>query len=329
MASASSSSPRSHAQLHVLILVASLTLAAMGCRTRGEQKTGEDTDQLTDIQGEDPPIQRPENPSATACATPFMSVDLDACSQDPQQTYGVTMENPAEWGFGAGTRTLWFGRIMCEDGTLPDIIRSGNVGPAPKPSSSPTSETGLGETHDILDKWLVMCPGNAQPIAVYHNMYRCGSLCPPANLRLMRGDAFRAYIDSQRASDENEHDVAYKLAVEAHKLEPDLELTILWRALLEQRRNAFEVALELYDRAATLNPHVPFARIQKSDVLIQLGRGDEALVILDAIEADLADDDPGKPRVDCLRATALHSKDPKKAIELAAQACAAGEKMCC
>jgi tetratricopeptide (TPR) repeat protein len=145
----------------------------------------------------------------------------------------------------------------------------------------------------------------------------------------MEGDAFRAYIESQRASDESQHEDAYALAVKAHELEPDLELTILWLGLLEQRKNNFERALELYEKASKLNPHVPFASIQKCDVLIQLGREDEALVLLDAILADLPDDAAGKPRVDCLRATALHPTKPKEALELAARACAAGEKMCC
>lgn len=317
----------SRSRLTSFALFAMIMLGA--CRTGGGKEKQEDASQTITDPGEAPPIERPENPSEQACATPFMSVDTSTCSAQTSQTYGLTMENPAEWGFGAGTRTLWFGRIMCQDGTMPDIMRAGNVGPAPNPSTSPTSETGLGEAHDILDKWLVMCPGNAQPISVYHNMYRCGSLCPPPSLRLMNGEAFRAYIESQRASDESQHDDAYALAVKAHELEPDLELTILWLGLLEQRKNNFERALELYDKASTLNPHVPFASIQKCDVLIQLGREDEALILLDEILADLPADAAGKPRVDCLRATALHPTKPKEALELAARACAAGEKMCC
>ena len=59
-------------------------------------------------------------PRATACPTPFMSVPPSSC-QGVSATYGLSAEDPAEWGFGAGTRTLWFGRLMCADGSMPSV----------------------------------------------------------------------------------------------------------------------------------------------------------------------------------------------------------------
>ena len=55
------------------------------CRTGGEGKKQEDAHALSD-QGEAPPIERPDNPSEEACATPFMSIDANTCDAQTSQT---------------------------------------------------------------------------------------------------------------------------------------------------------------------------------------------------------------------------------------------------
>lgn len=266
--------------------------------------------------------------SSSTCPKPFMSVDTSACTEEALQDYGLSPQDPAEWGFGAGTRTLWFGRLMCGDGTMPDIHRAGNIGPAPNPSSSPKSDVEMA-TVDILDKWVVQCPGEPQPTVVYHNMYRCGSPCPPRDFKLLPGEAFRAYIDSQRALEDNEHERAYELAQRAHELAPDYELTTLWLAIQKAEHNAPDEALALYERAAELNPHDPFARIQLAELLVDLGQYARATPLIDQLLGEVAPGHEEVPRLTCLKATTMLPDAPEDARELAKKACEAGARRCC
>lgn len=262
------------------------------------------------------------------CPGPYTPVDLEQCAAEAPAGYGLSDEQPAEWGFGAGTRTLWFGRLMCQGGAMPHVHRAGNAGRAPVDSDSPPSETGTG-TLDVLDKWEITCPGQARPTVVYHNMYRCGSPCPPKGLTLLGGEAFRAYVASQRAVEAKEPARALELARRAHELAPDFELTIIWRAMQEAEAGHTARALKLYERADPYNPEDHFVPLQKAELLVAASRFDEALPLLDGLLERLPREDKNHARALCLKAGALFSTDTERARELSAEACEAGETMCC
>ncbi len=260
------------------------------------------------------------------CVTPFMPVDEAMCAEQSSD-YGLTPENPAEWGFGAGTRTLWFGRMMCEDGSMPEISRRGNIGKAPNPSSSPEGPSEMGAL-DILDLWEVQCPG--EPVLeVYHNMYRCGSPCPPAGTKLIPAQAYSDYIASYQAHEEGDPDLALSKAQSAHAASPRFEILSLWLAILSQEAGHFEEALTLYDEVLAIKPDDTYSKIKKAIVLNTLGRPTEALAITTPLVGSIPPDDPAHGNALCAHATALLPTSPDDARHYATQACAAGVQSCC
>lgn len=262
----------------------------------------------------------------TACATPYMPVD-DALCDDLPADYGLSPTNPAEWGFGAGTRTLWFGRLMCEDGAMPAIERSGNLGEAPAPSSSPESPSDVGAL-DILDLWTVTCPGKPT-IEVYHNMYRCGSPCPPVGTRLIPALAYSDYIQSYKAHDEGNTQEALAFALGAHEQSPGFELISLWLALVSHESGRIDEALLLYDEVLAINPGDVFSMIQKAHLLNMIDRTPESLAITSPLMKALDASHPLHGDMLCAHATALLSTQPDEARALAQRACATGATACC
>lgn len=288
-----------------------------------------------DVAGEDPALlSEDEEAFAIApteelvCPTPYQEVDNTMCERLAPQGYGLSIDAPAEWGLGAGTQTLWFGRLMCKDGTIPTISRSGSVGQAPRESTSPSSQTHLG-TLDVVDLWMVQCPGDPKPTEVYHNLYRCGSPCAPAGFSLMPAEAYRAYVDSLEASDKKERTRARALARRAYELAPDYELSLMWHAIQEAQAGELDGALALFERAEAINPRAAFARMQRAHILLQLSRYEEARSLTLTLMSETSVDDPDYPEVLCLHAGALLSTDIDQARAIATNACSLGEKECC
>lgn len=260
-----------------------------------------------------------------ACPTPFMPISEAQCAA--RGDYGLTKENPAEWGFGAGTRTLWFGRMMCEDGSMPEIVRVGSVGQAVTPSSSPESPSRVGAL-DVIDLWEVTCPGSP-PIEVYHNMYRCGSPCSPAGTQLVDARAYSDYVQSYKAHDRGDLAASLKLAQSAHAQSARLELISLWLALVSQESGRFEGALTLYDEVLAIHPDDVFSLVQKAIIFNELGQPDKALSLTSPLINTLDVDHPSFGDALCAHATGLLPSSPDEARQLASEACEAGAQACC
>lgn len=309
----------------VIILSACKTSAPVTDPTITEASvTGDDPAELPDDAGT-PAIDPAEE---LVCPTPYQEVDATSCEQLTPRGYGLSIDSPAEWGLGAGTQTLWFGRLMCGDGTIPTIFRAGSVGKAPQQSTSPSSQTHLG-TLDVVDLWMVQCPGDAKPTEIYHNLYRCGSPCAPSGFSLMPAEAYRAYVASLEASDNKDNQRARALALRAYELAPDFELSLMWHAIQEAQAGELTEALALFERAEALNPSAAFARMQRAHILLQLSRYEEARVVTLTLMTETQLDDPDYPEVLCLHAGALLSTDADQARALATEACSLGEKECC
>lgn len=265
---------------------------------------------------------------ASVCPTPFMEFDQATCSTNVA-SYGLSPDTPAEWGFGAGTRTLWFGRLMCQSGAMPDIVRVQSL-EAPTLSSSPQSPTRTRPETDVLDIWLVHCPEFDEPLPIYHNMYRCGSPCSPTGTALLPARAYEAYIESYKAHEKQDASLALTLASQAHQLAPDFELTTLWLALMQHETGHYEQALPLYEAVLAFKPSDTFSRLQRAVLYNALDRPTDALAITTPLLETLTDAD-GAMYFDvlCAHASALLQTNPEDARTLARQSCAAGVKACC
>ncbi len=309
----------------VALAIASGAMAA-GCKTTDIRETNVlDGDQAASTDA----TPAPPSAKAAACPAPFTPVDPAMCAESVDADYGLTPRTPAEWGLGAGTGTLWFGRLVCADGTMAEIYRQGNIGTAPVPSDSPLNEQGdEAGAADILDLWIVECP-DAEPIKVYHNLYRCGSPCPPPTLALIPADAYEAFVDSQRHFEEGNTSAGMDAAERAFRLAPDIELVVLWWAIQLAERARYDEALKVFALASDLNPHDPFADIQRAEILVGQERMEEARVLLNDITARIDNDFEYLPLVQCLRASAMYQTAPDEARALASKACEAGVDRCC
>lgn len=106
-----------------------------------------------------------------------------ACEPSPSdetctapEGHGFAPERPLEWPIAmAGADQLWFGRLVCADGTPAETVRTGHIGEAPVASTSPPAHDPV---LDVVDRWEVTCGDDV--VVLYVNTYRCGSLCAPA-----------------------------------------------------------------------------------------------------------------------------------------------------
>lgn len=271
---------------------------------------------------------RANHDDARTCPTPFMDFDQSACLEN-EASYGLSPENPAEWGFGAGTRTLWFGRLMCQSGAMPDIVRVQSL-EAPTLSSSPQSPSHARPETDVLDLWHVTCPEFERPLEIYHNMYRCGSPCSPTGTSLLPALAYEAYIESYKAHEKQDASSALAFATKAHELAPKFELTTLWLALMQHETGNYEQALPLYEAVLVFKPSDTFSRVQRAILFNALDRPADALTITTPLLESLSDAD-GSIYFDvlCAHASALLQTRPGDARTLAKRSCEAGVKACC
>lgn len=262
-----------------------------------------------------------------SCPKAFTEVTPQQCASLPRG-YGEQPGMPAEWGIGAGTGKLWFGRLMCPDGAMPlQLRRVGNIGGASTPSQSPPSSSARRPL-DIVDKWEVTCPQRA-PIIVYHNMYRCGSPCPPATLKLLPAKAFSSLAGSLSAYQRGDLAEADTIATQGLSHAPNYELMLIWASQVKARQDRHAEALKLLERADAIHPNSPSIQLNMVESLVALDRHADALRQIQAVEKTLPAQDPKTPRLQCLKASALLPTEPAQARKLAASACAAGEKRCC
>lgn len=168
----------------------------------------------------------------TGCEMAGAELEAGVCQNVPEG-YGTTKERPLEYGTAGGVQSagLGFGRLICPDGGRAETRRLGSVGEAPAESESePSGE----ETLDVLDLWLVSCPSSGMTYRVYHNMYRCGSPCPPAGLRWRSIEAGDLLIEASKHLDEERYGAALEAGATLYERYPELNdsLTIYAAALL-------------------------------------------------------------------------------------------------
>ncbi len=266
--------------------------------------------------------QAPESP----CPTPFMTVSEEMC-KDTSSSYGLSAETPAEWGFGAGTRTLWFGRLTCPSGAMAEITHIESIEAS---TTSSTQKSPMAtEEPDVIDIWEVNCPGTTPPTKIFHNMYRCGNPCPPQGTKLLPAAAYQLYIESYKAHEAAAHEDALELARQAYEQAPNFELLTLWLALLSHESGYYQDAINLYADVLTFKPSDTFSKLQQAILYNAINQPEDALLITEPLLNSLTREDPAYSDALCAHATALMSSEPNQAKLMAIEACSAGTKACC
>ena len=269
----------------------------------------------------------PRQRLAPSCPTPTLEVDAQQCQALPAG-YGELATMPLEWGAGASSgRSLWFGRMTCASGGSPRVERLDMVGPAPRTPTSPKSPL-MVEALDIVERWQITCPGQA-PRVVYHNLYRCGSPCPPRGLELLPAQPFGDYLESLRAHRARRMDEAYKLASRAHHGAPTAALFMVWLAALSNEQGKHEQALSLYELALERHMEDDELELRRAETLLMLERPQQAQLELARVIARWPVAHPLMGYALCLRSTALMTLDEAQSVALARQSCALGESICC
>lgn len=271
------------------------------------------------------PATRPK-PVQAQCPSPTLEIAPELCQGLPSQ-HGQVPQQPLEWGVAVSGELLWFGRLVCQDGAMPKLRLEGVYGPAPKTSSSPPSPT-QSEALDLLDKWTLSCPG--QPaLTLYHNLYRCGSPCPPLGVSLLPATSFEDYLASQEAHSARRLEEAYDLATRALEASPESELFRLWLASLANERGLHERALLLYEEAAARYALDVQLQLRRAETLLLLDRPREAEELLSKLLDSLATTHKQRPYAMCLHATAVMLFDLERSATLTRAACQAGASSCC
>jgi hypothetical protein len=153
-----------------------------------------------------------------------MDHDLSSCDAMPAG-YGTTMELPLEWGGAASGGALFYERLVCPDGAVPDTWRNGSVGSAVSQSDAPVNSKYSG--YEILDSWAVLCPGDEQPRTWYANVYRLGSPCPPDGFGVVSVATFQAMASAFESLRADDHLAAVEKSLALVKVAPDWELSYL------------------------------------------------------------------------------------------------------
>ena len=194
-------------------------------------------------------------------------------------------------------------------------------------AASPVSPE-VEEALDVVDRWRLTCAGE-RTLTLYHNLYRCGSPCPPQGTKLLPAEAYRLYIDSYKAYDAGRGELALQLAEQAYVSAPGYELLALWAAIMNQDRGLLSRAIALYEAVLTINPEDVFSLVQQAILYNALDRVDDALVITTSLLDLLDTTHPSYPDTLCAHATALRAAQPLQAKQFAEQACQAGVTACC
>ncbi len=297
-----------------------LTLT-LGCATTPKPPEVDVTDGVATPEVKTPaPVTDPYG----QCVTPQTRVDVQTCARDR----GASKAAPVEWGSKAGRGTLYFGRLMCEDGADPAVRRVGSGGKVS--SEAPEDPAMKSMMFDIVDLWEVTCPGKA-PQVVYHNLYRCGDPCPPAGLSILPAQAegeLRVSLEQLRADD---IEGAWVHGQNALKLAPESERLLRWNALLAARRRDAAASASYGARALAKNPDRHGTRILRAQMLLRLGKKKEAARDASYLESNLKPGSTYAPTLMCLQAELLRGEAGKEAQmkDGIDKACQAGSKRCC
>ncbi len=263
------------------------------------------------------------------CPSVMTPVAVNECAAS-QAGYGLTKQNPLEWGPLGGSRgQLWRARLACPDGSRPlEVERSGNVGPVP--SQSPAAPGAGEKPADIVDAWWIRCGGASETTQVFSNMYRCGSHCPPSGFQLVPARAAQLLVDAKQANKEGQPQRAIELAEEAVSLAPDFEVVWSRAALIHHVAKSPDKAIEYKRKASAIAPFNPSHLLDLGYMLSNQGKYQDARPILErGLEAS---EKGSKSWADalCMKAEVDRKLgDEELADAQADEACKAGEQRCC
>lgn len=275
-------------------------------------------------------------------ACPTLETDVpEALCEDLPEDFGLSRLHPVEWGRQAATgirseqglmpnSSLYFGRLICADGSRPAIYSRVTDGKSPLPSSSPRNPElrGFEESEDILDFWRLRCGDRI--IGMYSNVYRCGGGCVPSPFRVVPASAWSAYVRGKELQSEGDHAGAlasYEEAVAAFPTSVDLQVALVTATLEEGQ---LQRGLERADAALEQLPHAPFLGVLRTIALVRLGRLEAAEGNLREVRLRLPPDDPTQGMVLCAQAF-IHEAagDLRQADHLRALTCKWDGPSCC
>lgn len=268
----------------------------------------------------------PEELLKNECAVAFRSdPDPHICEALPA-SYG-SKQHPVEWG-SAGVEPLYAGRLLCPDGSRPEVlgrIRDGKT----SESTSPLRLFAKRTRHrgsDILNRWTLRC--GDELIQFWANNYRCGNGCAPAPLRLLPIAAQQASGRSSLASKRGDFGEAISESEEALRIAPDAEVLHVQLATALVRAGKFERSLEAAEAGLALHPESFALRFARSLALRNLESFEEAEALLDELLATTNQRE--RAHVLCEKAIVLAAtKRKEEAFPLAAEACERGSAACC
>lgn len=286
--------------------------------------------------------KRQEPAAVTAgptCPTLETEVPPEYCDGLPED-YGLSRRAPVEWGLdaaagvnrssGPALSSLYYGRLLCPDGSTPTVLSRTMAGPPLIDSTSQRSRRPkvTDDSQDIIDYWKIQC-GDTM-IRMYSNSYRCGSLCVPKPFKLMPAAARRAHeqaLELERNGRADEalalHEKAVALYGESVRLQTDLIHSYLGNERPEQALHQANAALQKMPRATHIYLLVVFS-------LKNLGRIDEAQQALTDFFRTSHPDDDIRPAAFCARSM-LYEEEGKHedAAKTAMLSCQMGFKACC
>jgi tetratricopeptide (TPR) repeat protein len=263
------------------------------------------------------------------CPTEATEIDMAACAASRPENYGYGKELPMEIGMAAKGQSLWFGRLLCNDGAVPEVRRTGNVGPRVAPTSA-VSWLSIDADSELLDRWEVSCPGDREPKVLYTNLYRCGLLCPPRGFRLLTAASEATYNASLELAGKGRFQEAFDLVLELPTEDLASETLTSWRGVLLSRLERYDEARPALQAVVALRPKNPYYRLELAMVDLGQGKNEEYFKVVEALLAELPTDDELHWELICRKGFhLLRSGNAQDGEPLIKQACEAGFERCC
>jgi len=280
---------------------------------------------------------RSANPPATdapsapflACAERTLHVPEEACADLPAG-FGYSPDVALEWGdkaaAGVGKVPLYFGRLMCPDGTSAEGQRTGTTGSRVRSTSPPSK---MPFTSDIIDRWEVSC--GAETAVIYTNMYRCGRPCVPAPFRLLPAAAAEAVFASLEFQRDGAMDEALAYARDAAAAYPASEQVQARVVTVLRRMGRDTEAMVQASDGLRVVPNSILLRMLLAFSLDSLGELEFAAEVVDDVLERVPDSDRDyRPYALCRRGLiARELGDHENARKFMQEACAIGDDACC
>lgn len=306
-----------------IVAIGLLSIAVFGCAGVQEKRSA--------------PVAVTMGPS---CPTVETDVPPELCEGLPEG-YGLSRHAPVEWGLPPATgitresgpmpiTSLYYGRLLCSDGSHPTILSRSMGGVPPSKPTSPRSPRPKvsEEAEDILDFWKVQCGDTL--VRMYANTYRCGSVCPPAPFKVMPAAAWNAHVEALALQDEGKEEEALPLHEQSVSIYGESLRLHEFLIFSYMNNKQSEKALEHIDVVLQKFPNAKRIAVLRPAALRNLDRLEEAHQALTTVLQSLHPDDDVRPRAFCYRATIYAQEGAtKKAVEAAMLSCKMGFEDCC